>query len=156
MFASAQGKTHRQLLDEVKDLDEADIERVLSYVQTLKARPTWQKWAEDLSPTAASWDSTVVRFGRIDQGDSVEHVYMVHNVGDAPLKITQVTANCPCVILSWTNKYIQVGEYGYVVANFKPGERVGPQHFTLTAIMNTQPVETILEWKGEVLLSLDN
>lgn len=153
---TAQGKGYKQLVDELRTLDEADAERVMAYVQALKARPSYQKWAEDMSPTTVVWDSVSARFGRVYQGDSVEHVYVVRNTGNAPLKITHVTSPCSCLHVSWTSKYIQQEETGYVVVKLSTDEKVGSQTYSMQVTMNTQPVATSLQWAGEVMLRLGN
>jgi hypothetical protein len=76
--------------------------------------------------TTVSWaaapkitvDQENFNFGRIYQGEKVEHAFRFQNTGDAPLNIEKVRTSCGCTAALLSAEVIAPGEKGEVGAAF--------------------------------------
>ena len=57
-------------------------------------------------------------FGRVYQGDRVDHIYQFRNAGDAPLTIDKVRSSCGCTAALVSAKTIAPGAAGEIKASF--------------------------------------
>lgn len=65
-------------------------------------------------------------FGEINEADGyAEHTFNFVNVGDEPVKITQVKASCGCTTPGWTQEEVLPGDSGFVKARYNPRNRPG-------------------------------
>jgi len=94
------------------------------------------------------WD-----FGKINEGEEVKHVYRFTNVGDEELVISAVRATCGCTVPRWDRKPIPPGESGEIEVKFNSKNKPGNQIKNVTITANTNPPETILTFKAQVLPS---
>ncbi|MEI8356562.1 MAG: DUF1573 domain-containing protein [Deltaproteobacteria bacterium] len=74
------------------------------------------------SPSIAAPRAVVERpsfdFGTIDQGKSIDHVFMVTNGGDTPLTIGQVSTSCGCTVADVSSRSIAPGKTGAIKTTF--------------------------------------
>lgn len=63
----------------------------------------------DLIPVI-KWDKTEHDFGTINQGDKVETVFKLTNVGKGDLVITNARSSCGCTIPTWPKEAVKPGE----------------------------------------------
>ncbi len=61
---------------------------------------------------------TVMDFGKITDGEIVEHTYRFRNVGKVPVAISKVEASCGCTTPDYTKDIIPPGGEGKVKATF--------------------------------------
>lgn len=88
------------------------------------------------------WD-----FGKIKEGEKVEHTFKFSNVGKEDLVISKVTASCGCTVPDWTREPIKPGKDGKIKVSF---DSKGKSNFVskeITIFANTNPVTTSLEIK---------
>jgi len=90
-------------------------------------------------------------FGKIDQGQVVEYMFKFKNVGDNPLVIEDARATCGCTIPDWTKEAVQPGQEGNITVKYNSKGRKGMINKKVTVYSNTDPKETILDIKAEVL-----
>lgn len=65
-------------------------------------------------------------FGEINEADGyAEHTFNFVNIGDTPIKITQVKASCGCTTPGWTKEEVLPGDSGFVMARYNPRNRPG-------------------------------
>lgn len=57
-------------------------------------------------------------FGRVFQGERVDHTFRFTNAGDAPLHIAKVRSSCGCTAALLSSKVIPPGEKGQIKASF--------------------------------------
>ena len=69
---------------------------------------------------------TSFMFGDVKDGEMVQHTYVFTNVGQAPLSISNVTAQCGCTTPEYTHEVIAPGKTGKVTATFNSSSRGGP------------------------------
>lgn len=95
-------------------------------------------------------------FGSVLSGDTVKHIFKFKNVGKAPLIIRNTAASCGCTVPTWPEAPIPVGGEGQIVVEFNTTNRMGTQNKIVTVTANTNPNNTELILKGEVIGKTDD
>jgi hypothetical protein len=109
---------------------------------------------EMASAPVASVDDPEFKFGKIDQGDKVEHVYVLTNSGKSDLHIRKVKASCGCTAVQPDKKIIAPGESVNIKTIFNSAGKMGNQNKTVTIITNDPKHSKMILWvKGEVVKS---
>jgi len=110
--------------------------------------------AERANAPVLSVDDPEFKFGKIVQGQKVEHVYVLSNSGKTDLHIRKVKASCGCTAVQPEKKVIAPGESVNIKTVFNSAGKVGNQNKTVTIITNDpKKSKTILWVKGEVVKS---
>lgn len=89
-------------------------------------------------------------FGKINEGDVVEHIFVFENTGDAPLSIASAQGSCGCTVPEWPKEPIGVGEKGEIKVKFNSKKKPGIQNKTVTITANTYPTKTKIKIKADV------
>ncbi len=101
-----------------------------------------------------SVDDTEFNFGKINQGEKVEHVYVLTNSGRSDLHIRKVSASCGCTAVQPEKNVIAPGESVNIRTVFNSAGKVGNQNKTVTIITNDPRRSKMILWvKGEVVKS---
>ncbi len=101
-----------------------------------------------------SVDDAEFKFGKINQGEKVEHVYVLTNSGKSDLLIRKVKASCGCTAVQPEKKVIAPGESVNIRTVFNSAGKVGNQNKTVTIITNDPKKSKMILWvKGEVVKS---
>ena len=99
-------------------------------------------------------DDPEFRFGKINQGEKVEHTYMLTNSGKSDLHIRKVKASCGCTAVQPEKRIITPGESVSIKTVFNSAGKVGNQNKTVTIITNDPKKSKMILWvKGEVVKS---
>jgi len=99
-------------------------------------------------------DDPEFRFGKIQQGKKVEHVYVLTNTGKSDLLIRKVKASCGCTAVQPEKRVIAPGESVNIKTVFNSAGKVGNQNKTVTIITNDPRKSKMILWvKGEVVKS---
>ena len=99
-------------------------------------------------------DDPEFKFGKIKQGDKVEHTYVLSNSGKTDLHIRKVKASCGCTAVQPEKKVISPGESVNIKTVFNSAGKVGNQNKTVTIITNDPKKSKMILWvKGEVIKS---
>lgn len=108
--------------------------------------------AEELAKAPVlSVDDPEFKFGKIKQGDKVDHVYVLTNSGKSDLHIRKVKASCGCTAVQPDKKVIGPGESVNIKTVFNSAGKVGAQNKTVTIITNDPKKSKMILWvKGEV------
>ena len=77
-----------------------------------------------------------VKFGEMDQGQTVEDTVTVRNEGDEDLVIARIKAPCACTGVMIDNKVIKPGETGALKVTFRSGTMKGDVTRTLSVHSN--------------------
>ncbi len=101
--------------------------------------------------TSLTFAESEFNFGQIKAGEKVQHVYKFTNTGNEPLVISNAKGSCGCTVPSWPKEPIGVGEEGEILVEFDSKGKSGNQTKTVTITANTDPPQTIIQIKGEVL-----
>ncbi len=82
------------------------------------------------------FEEKIYNFGKIIQGDTVEHTFVFQNIGTEPLKITSARGSCGCTIPSYSSEAIKPRGKGEVFVRFKSAGKRGMQNKTVTLMTN--------------------
>lgn len=108
---------------------------------------------EDLPPTTTLefQDNGVYDFGQVDEGDIVTHTFTFTNTGDEPLIISDAKGSCGCTVPAKPIYPIMPGETASITVQFNSKNKRGIRNQKVTLTANTQPAQTFLYLKGEVI-----
>ena len=81
-------------------------------------------------------DNPEFQFGKINQGEKVEHTYVLTNSGKSDLHIRKVNASCGCTAVQPDKNVIAPGESVNIKTVFNSAGKVGNQNKTVTIITN--------------------
>lgn len=90
-------------------------------------------------------------FGRVPEGEVIEHIYKFMNSGKGTLVIHKATASCGCTVPTWPRDPIPSGGNGEIKVRFDTKGRPNQQIKTVTIEANTEPALTKLQIKGYVI-----
>ncbi len=91
-----------------------------------------------------TFDELEYNFGTLIQGEKVAHSFRFTNTGDGNLVISNVGASCGCTAPKWSREPIAPGEIGFIEVVFDSRGREGKQIKTVKVFSNTQPNNTDL------------
>lgn len=69
------------------------------------------------------FESTTHNFGKIIDGEQVQHKFKFKNTGKGELTMANVQAHCGCTTPEWTRDIIPPGGEGFVLATFNSSGR---------------------------------
>ena len=98
-----------------------------------------------------TFEKTEHDFGRLLQGETVSYTFKFTNTGNAPLIISAVNKSCGCTASEYTQKPIAPGEGGHIKLTYESNGHEGFQNKTVTVVTNTNPSNTTLRIKAEVV-----
>jgi len=106
---------------------------------------------EKANAPSISFDSNTFNFADIKQGEKVEHIFTISNMGKSDLYIRKVQASCGCTAVNPEDETIPAGESTTMKVVFDSRGKVGKQNKTITIISNDpKHPRTILWVKGNV------
>jgi hypothetical protein len=110
-----------------------------------------QSEAPALETTVISFQDSAYAFGKINEGDVVEHTFTYTNTGDHPLVITSANASCGCTASEWSKDAILPGKDGKIKVTFNSAGKGGLINKTVSVMANTKPEQKVLKITGEVI-----
>ena len=102
--------------------------------------------------SSITFDESEFDFGKIAQGEKVQHIFRFTNTGNEPLFLTNAKGSCGCTVPSWPKDFIEPGGTGAIVVEFDSKGKIGPQTKQVTITANTDPPQSICYIKGEVFV----
>lgn len=75
-------------------------------------------------------------FGTVDNQTTIEHTFLIKNIGDTTLEITQVKPACGCTVAELTEKMVPPGGISHVTAKLSLQGRSGLQSKAITIFSN--------------------
>lgn len=97
-----------------------------------------------------SFESGMYNFGKISQGEKVNHEFKFKNTGKSPLIITNATATCGCTTPDIPKAPIKPGDSGVIKVVFNSAGKMGMQDKIVTITSNASPATTEVHLIGEV------
>ena len=92
--------------------------------------------APNLSGPRLKFSETSFDFGRVKSSDVVRHDFVVTNVGNAPLVISEVKPACGCTMAGGWDRQIQPGQTGKIPIQFNPASFDGKVTKTIAVLTN--------------------
>jgi len=90
-------------------------------------------------------------FGVVTEGEKVSYTYKFKNTGTEPLLIKDAKGSCGCTVPSWPKVPLAPGETAEILVEFNTKGKSGQQAKRVTITANTDPAQSFLMIKGEVL-----
>lgn len=90
-------------------------------------------------------------FGTIKEGESVTHLFTFTNTGSEPLLIQQCKGSCGCTVPQCPTQPIPPGGKGSIEVKFNSAGKKNAQTKQVTIDANTDPFQTKLTIKANVL-----
>jgi hypothetical protein len=107
---------------------------------------------ERANAASINFEEKVFNFGKLQQGESVDHEYSFTNTGKSDLLIRKIRASCGCTAIITDKKIIPAGEEGSIKVSFNSKGKLGKQNKTVTVITNDpEHAREILWIRGEVV-----
>jgi len=75
-------------------------------------------------------------FGDIYQGEKVNYVFTLTNIGNQPLVLSEVVTTCGCTAPSWYREPIMPGKSGEIQITFNSENKMGRQNKGITILEN--------------------
>jgi hypothetical protein len=89
-------------------------------------------------------------FDTIQQGEKVEHTFLLKNIGEKNLFIANAFGSCGCTVPEYPKEPIPPGKTAQVKVTFNSAGKEGTQNKTITLVMNTTKRNEVLYMKGFV------
>lgn len=84
------------------------------------------------------------KFGDLQQGEKVEHVFAFKNTGTAPLLLSDVQTTCGCTASEWPREPIAPGKSAQIKVTFNSTGKMGVQNKVVTIVSNAvNSMETV-------------
>ena len=97
------------------------------------------------------FERDIYDFGKIEQGEKVQHDFKLKNTGKSPLIVSNATATCGCTIPQVPGEPILPGKEGIISVVFNSTGKMGMQDKVVTVTSNANPTTTTVHLVGEVL-----
>ncbi len=99
-----------------------------------------------------SFEETVFNFGKIKQGESIDHDFVFSNTGESDLIIRRIRSGCGCTAIEPQKTLLKPGETSSIKTVFNSGGFSGRQSKGITVISNDPfSPNIVLRVTGEVL-----
>lgn len=95
-------------------------------------------------------DSTTFYFDTIQQGDKVEHIFHIKNVGDKNLLIGEAHGDCGCTVPEYPKEPVKPGDVAEIKVTFNSAGKHDDVTKTVTMTCNTPAHREHLYLKGFV------
>lgn len=102
--------------------------------------------------TTIEFEEPVFNWGKIEQGEIIQNVFTFKNTGHDPLIISNAKGSCGCTVPRWPKEPIMPGESATLLVRFDSNNKKGLQSKRVTITTNTEPINTYLTIKGEILV----
>lgn len=102
--------------------------------------------------TSIRFDESVHDFGTMKQGDRLEYSFKFTNAGKEPLIIEDAKGSCGCTVPIWPKDPIPPGKSDEIKVSFNSAGKSGAQSKMVTLTANTEPIQTQLTIKANVLV----
>lgn len=101
---------------------------------------------------AIEFSNTTFNFGKLTQGEKVDHEYTFKNNGKSDLLIRKVNASCGCTAILMDKMIVPPGQSSSIKASFNSAGKSGAQNKTITVITNDPTNPRVILWvKGDVV-----
>ncbi len=105
---------------------------------------------DDMYFTRAEYPELKFDFGKVKEGDTVMHKFIIKNAGLEPLLIFKSKGSCDCIKAYYSDAPIMPGTEAEIGVYFKTIGRKGHQVRSVNINTNTDPADATLTLTGEV------
>ena len=94
--------------------------------------------------------SPVFDFGKVNEGEKLEHTFLIKNTGEANLVISSAKTSCGCTVPKFPKEPILPNQQSEITVVFNTKGKFGKQNKTVTLLTNTVPRAKVLTIKGYI------
>ena len=129
-----------------------DLEKETSPFAKIPDDPYYDLKENQKGPiTTIAFTTKEYDFGTIKENVLSNTSFTFTNTGTNPLLVSNAVGSCGCTVPEWPDKPIQPGESGEIKVQFDSKDKIGTQVKTVTVKTNTEPNQTVLIIKANVL-----
>ncbi len=139
-----------------KQVEEIRPEGGLKNSEIIRSPVSANEPEDTVNVAKLSFEEPVFEFGRVPEGQMVEHSFPFTNTGRIPLIITHARSTCGCTVPRWPKEAIAPGEGGEIMVRFNTLGKKNQQSKPVTITANTYPKETVIHVKGHVIPNTAN
>ena len=99
------------------------------------------------------FDEAEFDFGRITQGEKVQHDFLFTNIGKSNLIISGAQGSCGCTIPEFPKEPVRPGQGGKIKVVFNSEGKKSYQEKTITVVTNCEPSTRVLRIKADVVVA---
>lgn len=116
-------------------------------------KKTWTGFSPTpgLPLSKVEWIDTVIKLGKVIEGDSIPVIFRFKNTGNNRLIVSGVAASCGCTLPQKPEKPVEAGNEGIIKAFFRTKGNLGYQRKKLMVYMNTEQGNYDLPFDIEVI-----
>ena len=96
------------------------------------------------------WDKIEHDFGTINQGDKVETIFTLTNIGKGDLVITKAAGSCGCTAPQWPREPVKPGKSAEIKVVFNSSGKKNKTTNTVTLTTNTEKGNEVVRIKAFV------
>lgn len=111
---------------------------------------TADKPINDAEVPVIKFKETAHNFGKIKEGQTVEHIFEFKNVGKSPLVVSSAYGSCGCTVPSWPNEPVLPGKSAEIKVSYNSTGKKGIENKEIYIFANTIPNKTTLNLKAYV------
>lgn len=128
------------------------VENAVQPADQSAVQPAAQTAEAPTGPTTEmTFGETEFDFGTITEGEKVSHTYTFTNTGEEPLILSNAKGSCGCTVPKWPREPIAPGASSEIVVEFNSKNKRGKKNQKVTITANTNPPQSFIYLKGEVL-----
>ncbi len=129
-----------------------DLEKETSPFTKIPEDPYYDLKENQRGPiTTIAFDKKEFDFGTVKENVLSNTTFKFTNTGTADLLVSNAIGSCGCTSPEWPEKPIKPGETGEIKVQFDSKDKFGTQVKTVTVKTNTEPNQTVLIIKANVL-----
>ncbi len=107
---------------------------------------------EEKSGTAKfKFEKDFYDFGKINNGDTVLHVFSFVNIGKEPLIIKEISTGCGCTVADWSKYPVLPGKDGSITVKFSKVHDPGRHQKNIIIKANTEDPYSILKIRAQII-----
>ena len=95
-------------------------------------------------------NSPIFDFGEVNEGEKLEHTFLIKNTGEANLVISSAKTSCGCTVPKFPKEPILPNQQSEITVVFNTKGKFGKQNKTVTLLTNTVPRAKVLTIKGYI------
>ncbi|MBK9270066.1 MAG: DUF1573 domain-containing protein [Saprospiraceae bacterium] len=134
--------------DQIKEDDKSYLD---PYLDAIRISASAEQPEDSTHGAKIHFKETEFNFGDLKEGDTVRISFPFVNKGNARLLVNRVSTSCGCTRPEWPKGFIQPGDSGVITALFVSNEKSGLQEKIISVFTNSNPPQTDLKIKGNVL-----
>tara|TARA_B100000242_G_scaffold79839_1_gene52718 strand:+ start:1275 stop:1718 length:444 start_codon:yes stop_codon:yes gene_type:complete len=106
--------------------------------------------SKNIKAPQISINSPVFDFGEVNEGEKLEHIFLIKNTGKANLVISSAKTTCGCTVAKLPKEPILPNQQSEIIVVFNTKGKFGKQNKTITLLTNTVPRAKVLTIKGYI------